>query len=204
MAERWYTIGSFTFPASWGAIIASFILTYLFLYFWNRKASDWYSSGVFYFLIIWKLSVIVVDFQTVIEHPITLLYFHGGRVGYWLGILTALLYIFVKKADGTTHLVIAWMSTIIVYEFVVHLLESDILAGFIQFVINGVLFLFLLRKVKGSNCDTCAIQLVIVFTLLQLLSHSLGGGFVFNTVTWTYLIVMIYLIFFYGRRKLNE
>ncbi|MGG4169125.1 hypothetical protein ABEW00_16915 [Rossellomorea vietnamensis] len=76
MDERWYTIGSLTFPSAWGAIILSFILTYSFLYFWNRKASDWYSNGIFYYLLIWKLSVIVVDFQNVIEHPITILYFH--------------------------------------------------------------------------------------------------------------------------------
>ncbi|CAN7204864.1 hypothetical protein [Rossellomorea sp. LjRoot5] len=201
MDERWYTIGSFTFPSTWGAIIASFILTFLFLYFWNRKASDWYSNGVFYFLVIWKLSVIVVDFQNVIEHPITILYFHGGRWGYWLGLLTVLLYIFVRRVDTVYRLVIAWMSTVVFFELVVHLLESDILAGVIQFCLNGALVLFLSKK--EDDRDTWAIQLVVVFTLLQLLLHSISGGFVFTTVTWTYLIVMAYLIFIYGRWKTN-
>ncbi|WP_061810145.1 hypothetical protein [Rossellomorea vietnamensis] len=201
MDERWYTIGSLTFPSTWGAIIASFILTFLFLYFWNRKASDWYSNGVFYFLVIWKLSVIVVDFQNVIEHPITILYFHGGKLGYWIGLLTVLSYIFVKRADRTSHLVIAWMGTVVFFELVVHLLQFDILAGVFQFIINGALILFLLKKENDS--DTWAIQLVIVFTLLQLLFQSINGGFMFTTVTWTYLIVMVYLIFFNGRWKTN-
>ncbi|OXS58485.1 hypothetical protein B0G93_11429 [Bacillus sp. V-88] len=201
MDERWYTIGSFTFPSTWGAIIASFILTFLFLYFWNRKASDWYSNGIFYFLVIWKLSVIVVDFHNVIEHPITILYFNGGRWGYWLGLLSLLLYIFVKRADRTFRLVIAWMSTVVFFELVFRLLESNILAGVSQFIINCILILFLLKK--ENDRDTWAIQLVIVFTLFQLLLHSVHGGFVFTTVTWTYLIVMVYLIFLNGRWKTN-
>lgn len=201
MDERWYTIGSFTFPSTWGAIIASFILTFLFLYFWNRKASDWYSNGIFYFLVIWKLSVIVVDFHNVIEHPITILYFNGGRWGYWLGLLSVLLYIFVKRADRTFRLVIAWMSTVVFFELVFRLLESNILAGVSQFIINCILILFLLKK--ENDRDTWAIQLVIVFTLFQLLLHSVHGGFVFTTVTWTYLIVMVYLIFLNGRWKTN-
>ncbi|MEI2664790.1 hypothetical protein [Rossellomorea sp. LJF3] len=201
MDERWYTIGSFTFPSTWGAIIASFILTFLFLYFWNRKASDWYSNGIFYFLIIWKLSVIVVDFQNVIEHPITILYFNGGRWGYWLGLLTVLLYIFVKRADRTSHLVIAWMCTVVFFELVVHLLQFDVLAGVFQFIINGTLILFLLKK--ENDRDIWAVQLVTVFTFLQLLYQSIHGGFVFNTVTWTYLTVMVYLIFF-QRKVENE
>ncbi|PFG04687.1 hypothetical protein [Bacillus sp. es.034] len=201
MDERWYSIGSFTFPSTWGAIITSFILTFLFLYFWNRKASDWYSNGIFYFLVIWKLSVIVVDFQNVIEHPITILYYHGGRWGYWLGLLTVLLYIFVKRADTVYRLVIVWMSTVVFFELVVHLLEFDILVGVIQFSLNGALVLFLLKK--EDDGDTWAIQLVVVFSLLQLLLHSIHGGFVYTTVTWTYLIVMVYLIFFNGRWKTN-
>ncbi|PFA67388.1 hypothetical protein CN378_11115 [Bacillus sp. AFS015802] len=204
MAERWYTIGSFTFPASWVAIIASFILTYVFLYFWSRKTSDWYSDGVFYFLLIWKLSVLVVDFQMVIKHPITILYFHGGMVGYWLGIMTVLFYIFFKKTAGTSYLVFAWISTVAFYELVAHLLGADFLVAVTQFVINGGVTLFLLKKIKGSDRDTWAVQLVVVFTLLQLFFHSMYGDAVFTTVTWTYLLVMIYLIFFYVRRKHNE
>ncbi|MGG4169126.1 hypothetical protein ABEW00_16920 [Rossellomorea vietnamensis] len=112
-----------------------------------------------------------------------------------------LLYIFFKRADTVYHLVISWMSTVVFFELVVHLLESDILLGVIQFIINGALMLFLLKKEKDR--DTWAIQLVIVFTLLQLLLKSIHGGFAFTTATWTYLIVMVYLIFFYGRGKTN-
>ncbi|MBN8193929.1 hypothetical protein JI667_17405 [Bacillus sp. NTK074B] len=201
MPEMWYSIGSFTFPSSWGAILASFFLTYLFLYFWNRTSSDWYSNAVFYFLITWKLSVIVVDFQTVITHPLTILYFHGGRMGYWLGILTALLYLFLKRGVSTSVLIAAWVSTMVFFEFVYRLLELDVLSGVIQFIINSTLFLLLLKKSRGEKREVWIVQLVVVFTLLQLLFQSLNEGFIFTTVTWTYIVVMIYLIALSGRRN---
>ena len=201
MAETWYTIGSFTFPSPWGGILASFVLTYLFLYFWNREASDWYSSAVFTFVIVWKLSVIVVDYQMVIEHPLTILYFHGGKIGYWLGILAALIYVYLKKRVSSTNVITSWISTVVFFELVYHLLELDFLLAVIQFVINGTLFIFLLKKSNGPKWDMWAVQFVIVFTLLQFFYQSILEGFAFTTDTWTYLAVMIYLILLYGRRK---
>ncbi|MCA1061353.1 hypothetical protein LCL96_20770 [Rossellomorea aquimaris] len=201
MAETWYTIGSFTFPSSWGGILASFVLTYLFLYFWNREASDWYSSAVFTFVIVWKLSVIVVNYQMVIEHPLTILYFHGGKVGYWLGLLAALIYTFLKRTVSSTNVITSWISTVVFFELVYHLLELDFLLAVIQFIINGTLFIFLFKKSNGPKWDLWAVQFVIVFTLLQFFFQSILEGFAFTTVTWTYLAVMIYLILLYGRRK---
>ncbi|MFI8687976.1 hypothetical protein [Rossellomorea sp. NPDC077527] len=201
MAETWYTIGSFTFPSSWGGILASLILTYLFLYFWNREASDWYSSAVFIFIIVWKLSVIVVDYPMVIEHPLTILYFHGGKIGYWLGILTTLIYIYLKKRVSSTNVITSWISTVVFFEMVYHLLELDFLLAVIHFITNGTLLVFLLKKSNGPKWDLWAVQFVIVFTLLQFFFQSILEGFAFTTVTWTYLAVMIYLILLYGRRK---
>ncbi|WP_201716005.1 hypothetical protein [Rossellomorea arthrocnemi] len=204
MIERWYTIGSFTFPSSWGAVMASFILTFLLLFFWNKKASDWYSNSIFYFVLIWKLSVIIVDFQTVIDHPFTAVYFHGGRIGFWLGLIGALVYVSFKKRVDPTDLTIAWISTVVFYEFACHLLDGEILIGTIQLITNGFLFVFLLKKSKGPLQDKWAVQLVTVFTLLQLLFHSINEGFAYTTITWSYLMVMIYLIFFNRRRNYIE
>lgn len=201
MPEKWYTIGSFTFPSSWGAILTSFILTFLLLFFVNRKASDWYANSVFYFLLVWKLSVIIVDLQTVIKHPITILYFHGGRVGYWLGLIGAFLYIFFKKVDKRSNQVMAWMSTIVFFEFAFRILENEFLVAFIQFIMNSAILLFVRMKTKEPKGDIWTVQMLIVFTLLQLFTRSFNGGFEFTTVTWTYILVMTYFIFLYVRRK---
>ncbi|WP_299743132.1 hypothetical protein [Rossellomorea sp. y25] len=205
MIEQWYTIGSFTFPASWGAIISSVILTFLFLFFWDRKASDWYSNGIFTFLLVWKLSVIVVDFQTVMKHPITILYFHGGVVGYWLGLIAALTYIFVKKVDHPSTIIISWMVTVLVFEAVLHMLHHHYLLAGIQVLLNLLITVFFIKKASDSGGDIWAGQLLVMFTLVQLFLSAFIGGFEFTVTTWTYLIMMTYLIFLLNiRRKHNE
>ncbi|MGM0754052.1 MAG: hypothetical protein ACQET6_19250 [Bacillota bacterium] len=201
MTQQWYTIGSFTFPASWGAIIASFIITFLFLFFWNRKASDWYSNIIFTFLLVWKLSVIVIDFQTVIEHPITILYFHGGVIGYWLGLIAALTYIMVKKVDHPTTIIISWMVTVLVYEAVLHILYNHYLLAGIQVLLNLLILVFFSKKAGDQGGDTWAGQLLIMFTLVQLFLRAFISGFEFTVTTWTYLVMMTYLIFLLNVRR---
>ncbi|MGM0855047.1 MAG: hypothetical protein ACQEWI_20970 [Bacillota bacterium] len=205
MNEQWYTIASFTFPASWGAIIASFILTFSFLFFWNRKLSDWYSNSIFTFLLVWKLSVIVVDFQTVIKHPITILYFHGGVVGYWLGLIAALTYILVKKVDHPATIIISWMVTVLVFEAVLHMLHHHYLLVGIQVVLNLLITVFFIKKTSDPGGDIWAGQLLVMFTLVQLFLSAFIGGFELTVTVWTYLIMMTYLIFLLNvRRKHNE
>ncbi|MGE6754493.1 hypothetical protein ACQKFO_13655 [Rossellomorea sp. NPDC071047] len=205
MTEQWYTIGSFTFPASWAAIIASLILTFLVLYFWNRKASDWYSNSIFTFLLVWKLSVIVVDFPTVMEHPITILYFHGGVIGYWLGLIAALAYIFVKKVDQPATVIIAWMVTVLVFEAVLHTLHHHYLLAGIQVLLNLLITVIYIKKAIDPGGDIWTGQLLVMFTLVQLLLSAFIGGFEFTVTTWTYLIMMTNLIFLLSvRRKHNE
>ncbi|QHE63172.1 hypothetical protein FHE72_20775 [Rossellomorea vietnamensis] len=201
MTEQWYTIGSFTFPSSWGAIIASFVLTFLFLFFWNRKASDWYSNAILIFILVWKLSVIVIDFQTVIKHPFTILYFHGGIMGYWLGLAAVLLYIFFRKVDCPSILIISWMTTVLVFEVVLHILHDDFLLAGIQSVLNLMMVYFVMIKSAGPDGRMWTGQIFVLFTLFQLFLHTLIGGFELSVIIWTYLVMMIGLIFLLTVRR---
>lgn len=125
LGERmnWYTIGSFTFPASWAAIVISFLLTgiILRLLFKKQNIVDLYGNAVFIFIIIWKLSIVIFDFKTTISNPMTIVYFHGGLKGYWLGIMTVciyLIYICYKKHcfyQEKAIMVFAWMMTVSIY-----------------------------------------------------------------------------------------
>ncbi len=203
MNQEWYNIGAFTFPASWAAIIFSFVITYLFLYIWNKKKSDWYSNVIFYFILVWKLSVIIVDFPTAVAHPITILYFHGGSIGYWLGIGAALLYTFMKK-EPPYFVVIAWMSTVLAYEGVFDILHSHFFVGGAQLVLNTLLLGLLIKKLTSNRREVWTFQLLIMFTLVQLLLNSFGG-FKLNMTTWTYLTLSIYLLSLIGYfKKMNH
>lgn len=189
----WYSIGSFTFPASWAAILFSFFVTFLFLYFWHKRLSDWYSNAIFYFLIVWKLSIIIVDFQTVIQYPMTILYFNGGVAGYWIGLVVVLLYA-LKKDLHSSNVMIVWVVTVTAFEAADHVLLSQYVMGITQLVINAMLLFFFVKKIKGPQKEVWSLQLIVVFTLIQLLFNSFGG-FHLTMNTWTYLLVMGYLIF---------
>ncbi|WP_064093058.1 hypothetical protein [Rossellomorea aquimaris] len=199
MNQQWYTIGSFTFPASWAAIIISFVITFLFLYFWNRKASDWYSNAIFYFILVWKLSVILVDFQTVLAHPITILYFHGGVIGYALGILAVLLYTFFKK-ENPYYVIVGWVTTALVYETVMQLLQEEYILGGIQLLVNLSLLFILIKGIKLPRKKEWAFQLLILFTLGQILFQAFRG-IELNISFWTNLIIMTSLIYLLKSRE---
>jgi hypothetical protein len=191
MNQQWYNIGAFTFPGSWAAIVTAFILTFLFLFFWNKKASDWYSNAIFYFILTWKLSVIVVDFTTVIKHPLTILYFHGGTAGYWMGIAVVLIYTFIKK-ENPYHVLAAWVMTVLIYEGVFDILHGTYVFGGAQLILNSILFLFLLKKMNSTGREVWSMQLLIIFTLIQLLLNS-SGGFEIETPLLTYIVLTIVL-----------
>jgi hypothetical protein len=202
MNQQWYNIGAFTFPGSWAAIVAAFILTFLFLFFWNRKASDWYSNAVFYFILTWKLSVIVVDYTTVIKHPLTILYFHGGTAGYWLGITVVLIYTFIKK-ENPYHVLAAWVMTVLIYEGVIDILHGTYVFGGTQLFLNSTLLLFLLKKMNSAGKEIWSMQLLIIFTLLQLLLNS-SGGFEIGTPILTYMVITIVLLFLLKKDEQTE
>jgi hypothetical protein len=193
MNQQWYNIGAFTFPGSWAAVVAAFILTFLFLFFWNKKASDWYSNAIFYFILTWKLSVIVVDFTTVIKHPLTILYFHGGTAGYWMGIAVVLIYTFIKK-ENPYHVLAAWVMTVLIYEGVFDILHGTYVFGGAQLILNSILFLFLLKKMNSTGREVWSMQLLIIFTLIQLLMNS-PGRFEIATPLLTYIVLTIVLLF---------
>jgi hypothetical protein len=192
MNQQWYNIGAFTFPGSWAALISAFLLTFLFLFFRNKEAGDWYSNAVFYFILTWKLSIIIVDFETVIKHPLTILYFHGGTLGYWLGIAVVLIYTFVKK-ETPYHAAPAWMLTVFIYEGVFDFLHGSYVTGGLQLGINLILFFFLLKKIGGANQGIWTGQLLIIFTMFQVLMNAFSG-FDFNTTFSTYIIVAAFLL----------
>ncbi|PID23445.1 hypothetical protein [Sporosarcina sp. P7] len=87
---QYYPIGSITMPSSWIAFIAGFLVTYLFirLYF-GKVHGERIGDLFFHVVIIWKLSVILTDFTMVMKNPLSILYFHGGKFGWILGLVVA-------------------------------------------------------------------------------------------------------------------
>ncbi|MDW0116986.1 hypothetical protein QTL97_08570 [Sporosarcina thermotolerans] len=88
LVTKLYVIGNITVPSNWIALIVAFIIAYSIIRLRLGKVSaTLFSDAVFYIIIIWKLSVIITDFSTVIRAPISIVYFNGGFTGFCLGLL---------------------------------------------------------------------------------------------------------------------
>lgn len=84
---NYYHIFKITFPSTWIAIIVACLVAYIGIRMkYGKNHAERYGDSIFYLIIIWKLSVVLTDFKTVINAPISIVYFNGGVVGFCIGL----------------------------------------------------------------------------------------------------------------------
>ncbi len=85
---EWYTIKALSLPSSWIAFLSSMLIVGLLLWkVYRKEVASIYADAVLTLILVWKFSVIVTDFSIVIKHPLTILYFNGGMIGFVIGLL---------------------------------------------------------------------------------------------------------------------
>lgn len=85
---EWFSIRTLTLPATTVALLVAFFLVWLVIRVqYQKKWAGVYGDAVFTFILVWKFSVIVTDFKVVIAQPFALLYFNGGTIGVFLGVM---------------------------------------------------------------------------------------------------------------------
>lgn len=90
----YYLLWKVTVPSSWIAAASGFLLAWLAVRIkYGKSVAELLGDAILTTIIVWKLSVIVTDFETVRAAPFALLYFNGGRFGFLSGILIAALFI---------------------------------------------------------------------------------------------------------------
>jgi peroxiredoxin len=62
----------------------------------DAKTIDKFLTALILSFFIWKFSLLLFDPITVIDYPMSLLYFNGGDKGLWLGIIVSLLYVWQR------------------------------------------------------------------------------------------------------------
>ncbi len=87
LVTHYFTIGNLSVPSSWIALIVAFVVAYSAVRVrFGKKYAEALSDAFFYLIIVWKLSVVITDFSSVIRSPLSLIYFNGGVVGFYLGL----------------------------------------------------------------------------------------------------------------------
>lgn len=155
-------------PASWLSVIGAMLLTVsaVFLQHGKSQASvliDYFIT----FILVWKFSVIITDFQTIIQQPLALLYFNGGLVGIILGMIVVSFQIFQKhhslhKIKFSLVQAVGYMVSFYSINMVI-LNKNEILSELVTIVVFTLLILFIWFSPYFSMVTSIAILSAVVF-----------------------------------------
>ena len=181
------SIGSVTVQASWVAIASAILITSLFLYVRKEKViADWYSNAVFLFILTWKLSVILF-IQDGNFPSIDTFVFQWRHERVLHGIAAIGIYTFFKLKK-TSSVIIPWILTAAMYEFISKILgESHLWLTISQLTVNMVFLVFVIRS-KGQL--SWRIQILTLFTFIQGFIYSISGELL-SVPMVTYVVIAI-------------
>lgn len=155
---NWYSIRALTLPATAIALLITFFIVWLILRLqFSKKWSEAYSDAAFTFILVWKFSLLVTDFKSVVAQPISLLYFNGGTVGVFLGVIAASLQVWRKRHNLSLqgHRIMAYSWAIIltqsIYQWLVVLFNDNSTTSEVTtLMVLSVLTVFILWKMQGG------------------------------------------------------
>nr|WP_283778205.1 hypothetical protein [Lysinibacillus sp. D4A1_S13] len=176
---EWYSIRALTLPATAVALLITFFIVWLILRVqFSKKWSEVYADAIFTFLIVWKLSLLVTDFKAVVNNPMSLLYFNGGTIGVYLGVIVVSLQIWRKRHnlqfEKQDIIPCSWaiILTQSIYQMIVVLLNDNTTSSeIITLVVLSVLTIIILWKLAAMKQ---ALLLYTVGYLIVALFQTLG------------------------------
>lgn len=204
---EWYIIRSLTLPASWVSVIIALIVTWLILWkFYGRAVEDWFSDAAIMFIVVWKLSVIFTDFKMVMEFPLSILYFNGGKIGVFLGLFAALAKLYVSlrkrgfKEQDLKALLFGFISLQVIYQFMMVFLNDGLMwQKAITIIFFGLFVIF--ASVRILRDDKTVQQISIVLLLVHIIVAMLQPNGLFQTPLFVTLSVTLFISLLLFQRK---
>ena len=213
--SNYFLIGNMTVPSSWVALIIAFAIAYSLVRFkFEKRVAEKMSDLIFYFIIVWKFSVLITNFETVIQSPLSIIYFHGGRVGIFLGLFVVGIKVLIeinKNRLNKDDVVVLFLGSVIiqvVYQLTMVLLnEGALLVQLMTLVIFIPFAVFTWLAIKRA--DGSLSQLSLLFAAIHLFVSSFQpagilGTSVIATVTMSLFFVVFDLVFNFNRREISE
>ncbi|KUP05233.1 hypothetical protein Q75_13345 [Bacillus coahuilensis p1.1.43] len=189
----WYSIGAFTFPATWAAGLFAVLIACSWVWFKQKEQWPLFSDSLFWFFLIWKLSPLLFDFHTSLAHPFTLLYYFGDVKGVTVAFLVAFTILFVKSKPWPQKV---WLMPL----FLLLFSYKSSLLFFDDYTLSEVLILllFLYWFLVESNkflVVTTFYGIALLFSVMQ--RDILLGELI-------YLIISVLFLLVNGRRQVYE
>ncbi len=198
-----FTIGSLSVPSSWIALMAAFVVAYSAVRFrYGKKHAEIIGDAFFYLVIVWKLSIVLTDYESVLRSPLAIIYFHGGVVGFYLGLLVIAGKILwdMKKgrlgAEGFRALFTGAVLVQVVYQMMMVLLnEGELIAQVVTVVVFGLFAVFFwMNSGKAGNWP---VQLTLVFMAVHIfVSAAQPEEFIQTPLISTIVMGLFFVIVF--------
>jgi len=182
----WYSIRALTLPATAIALLVTFFMVWLILRLqFSKKWSEAYSDAVFTFILVWKFSLLITDFKAVVAQPISLLYFNGGTIGVYLGVIVASLQIWRKRQkrllQAQSMIAYSWaiILTQSIYQWLVVLFnDNSTMSEVTTLTVLSILTIFILWKLptvkQGLLLYTAGLMIVAFFQPLGIWQTAVG------------------------------
>jgi len=208
---EWFIIKSLTVPSSWVAVLLALILTGIVVWrVFGKETEDWYSDAAILFLLVWKLSVVVTDFDMILDSPLSILYFNGGETGLYLGVIAALGRLFwqLRRKGWPERELVAMLIAMVMVQslyqlFMVLLNEAEMWQKILTVLVFVGLTMLTWQKAKLSS--VWRIQLTILFLAGHLFVSILQPrGFVQTPLFVTGLFVLCSVAIYVVTHKQQE
>lgn len=192
---KYFLIGKVSVASSWVALILSFIVAYAVVRVkYGKSSAVLLGDSLFYFIIVWKLSVLVTDFKTVLQFPLSIIYFNGGTVGIFLGMGAAAIKIMLEmKNKGLSHerfysLLVGLITILSMYQILIALFnEGPLLIRFVTVILFSAFILMIL--VFLNQLKEIPLQFILLMIGLHLFISALQPAGLMQTPMFVALTI---------------
>lgn len=179
--NMWYTIFKVSLPSSSIAFILATIVTALLCWLYlHKKTADLFLNYAITFIVTWKFSYIVTDWQGFIDYPISVFYFDGGKVGFVIALAAVIGFAvwdrFKEKESAMnqlTYFILMYAS----YHFFFVLLNNEHLLLVISWLIlsmSTAIVIIALNRSNNHKIYFVSITIAIVYMIFSLVVEPLG------------------------------
>lgn len=169
--NMWYTIFNLSLPATSLAVLGAMSMTILFLFILKRR--KWIDSFLNYFvlfILVWKFSYIITNWQDVMDYPLSMLYFDGGTFGIALAAIILFIYSVLRvksEKDTIQQQSFYWLSMYSSSQFLYALLNDGVLwLTILMVVFNLAILILILWQRSFEKMDRFALRMTLIYLFI--------------------------------------
>lgn len=204
--NMWYTIFNLSLPATSLAVLGAMSMTILFLFILKRR--KWIDSFLNYFvlfILVWKFSYIITNWQDVMDYPLSMLYFDGGTFGIALAAIILFIYSVLRvksEKDTIQQQSFYWLSMYSSSQFLYALLNDGVLwLTILMVVFNWAILILILWQRSFEKMDRFALRMTLIYLLFTLLVEPLGFQ---QSKLWFIMAFIAYAAWYQFKMKRSE